>query len=361
MPEECKPAADGPSAIEVSMVDAASAAGSSALQCDPQPKAVADESYLHGQKPQMPSQCKLAAGGLGATEISKPNQEQGRQVEADPLSPASVAEDQSSTNKGVHGGGDACIMPAAAVAGQPPTVASSNLEAVLSLLLPGLAAAAGPQGAVDTGSAHEELAAPPAFAMLAFACASAESWLDTPPAAQNAKALREGSPASAAPEEQRERLRVFVREQMWPADTTGASHAPWPEVPACEPRVADSGLCEGGLAERLFRRMGSTPAAAALLRSLVCPITKVRTVCSGGARMVLSWWVPELTTLAWLQDFARNAVVAADGCTYEREAIEGWMQHNSRSGRRIQQRLRSTQLFQNRLYLTTVGMLMAAR
>ena len=41
--------------------------------------------------------------------------------------------------------------------------------------------------------------------------------------------------------------------------------------------MTDSGLREGGLAESLYRRMGSTPAAAALLRSLVCPITKVRT------------------------------------------------------------------------------------
>ena len=39
--------------------------------------------------------------------------------------------------------------------------------------------------------------------------------------------------------------------------------------------MADSELCEDGLTERLFRRMGSTPAAASLLRSLVCPITKV--------------------------------------------------------------------------------------
>ena len=39
--------------------------------------------------------------------------------------------------------------------------------------------------------------------------------------------------------------------------------------------MTDRGLCEGGRAERLFRRMGSTPAAAALLRTLVCPITKV--------------------------------------------------------------------------------------
>ena len=97
----------------------------------------------------MPSQCKLAAGGLGATEISKPNQEQGRQVEADPLSPASVAEDQSSTNKGVHGGGDACSVQAGAVADAQPAAANSDFDMVLSLLLPGLAIAAGPKRTAD--------------------------------------------------------------------------------------------------------------------------------------------------------------------------------------------------------------------
>ena len=51
---------------------------------------------------------------------------------------------------------------------------------------------------------------------------------------------------------------------------------PWPDLPAGKLKVTDAGLCDGGLAERLFRRMGSTPAAAALLRARVSPITKVR-------------------------------------------------------------------------------------
>jgi hypothetical protein len=80
---------------------------------------------------------------------------------------------------------------------------------------------------------------------------------------------------AADPGEQRQRLRAFVHMQLWSADMEGATDTPWPEAPARNLRVTDSGLREGGLADRLFRRMGSAPDAAALLRSLVCPITKV--------------------------------------------------------------------------------------
>ena len=59
-----------------------------------------------------------------------------------------------------------------------------------------------------------------------------------------------------------------------------------------------------------------------------------------------------------LQDFARDAVVAADGRTYEREAFEAWMQDSSTpAGRR--QRLCATQkIYKNRLYTGVVGMLL---
>ena len=62
--------------------------------------------------------------------------------------------------------------------------------------------------------------------------------------------------------------------------------------------------------------------------------------------------------LAWLQDFARDAMVAADGCTYEREAFEASMQHSSTAAGKGD--LRPTQPFQNRLYSTVVGMLLKA-
>ena len=114
--------------------------------------------------------------------------------------------------------------------------------------------------------------------------------LSTPQAAQAACIT---APASVLPQldaanstqelrqdrrEQQERLRAFLSEQLLSADRDRATHAPWPEAPTRELRVSGSGLCEGGLAEGLFRRMGSTPAAAALL-SLVCPITKVCATC----------------------------------------------------------------------------------
>ena len=64
-------------------------------------------------------------------------------------------------------------------------------------------------------------------------------------------------------------------------------------------------------------------------------------------------------TLPWPQDFARNAVVAADGCTYEREAIEARMRRKCASAIR-RRRLRSAQLYQNRLYSAVVSMLLQA-
>ena len=68
----------------------------------------------------------------------------------------------------------------------------------------------------------------------------------------------------------------------------------------------------------------------------------------------------ELTACpAWLQDFARDAVVAADGCTYERAAIEGWMQQSHSSAQRRLHHC-STHLFQNRLYTAAIGVLMQA-
>ena len=69
----------------------------------------------------------------------------------------------------------------------------------------------------------------------------------------------------------------YVSERMRSAARAAAPAGPWPQQPACKMTTSDSGLREGGLAEGLFRRMGSTPAAAALLHFLVCPITKVRT------------------------------------------------------------------------------------
>ena len=56
-----------------------------------------------------------------------------------------------------------------------------------------------------------------------------------------------------------------------------------------------------------------------------------------------------------LQDLARDPVVAADGCTYEREIVEGWVQHRNSTGPR-----RQHLHFKNRLYTTVVGMLLQA-
>ena len=179
-------------------------------------------------------------------------------------------------------------MQAGAVADAQPAAANSNFDMVLSLLLPGLASAAGPTRTADPSAAPQAPSALPPD--LQAACAPTSATNAAPPQLVSAPAgekgmqtLRQGKDAVAAPEEQRERLRAFVYEQLWSADMDGAVDTPWPEPHAGELRVTDSGLCEGGLAERIFRRMGSTPAAAALLRALVCPITKVN-ITGGIAR-----------------------------------------------------------------------------
>ena len=166
---------------------------------------------------------------------------------------------------------DACEDGAAPVADERPTAANSDHEAVLSLLLPGLSIGAVAMRTAGTaGASHAASAAPAVLAAYA-----ALPRLDSSAAAESAQVLRQGKDASATPEEQRVRLRAFVFEQFWSADVDGAVDAPWPEPPSCELMVMDCSL--SGLAERLYRRMGSTPAAAALLGSLVCPITKVCT------------------------------------------------------------------------------------
>ena len=152
----------------------------------------------------------------------------------------------------------------------------STLWMVLSLLLPWLASAGGPNHAANTMASTQAIPAPPEKAASAPAPAP-PLLLYTSIAAGSAQELSQGR--EAAPGEQGgERLRAFVFEQLW--HMGAATDAPWLERScARELRVTDSGLREGGLAERLFRRMGSTPAAAALLRSLVCPLTKVCTCC----------------------------------------------------------------------------------
>ena len=69
------------------------------------------------------------------------------------------------------------------------------------------------------------------------------------PAAEAAQLLQQGGDAAATPEEQRKWLRAFVREQTQSADMLGAAAISGPETPACELRVTDRGLCEGGLVQ----------------------------------------------------------------------------------------------------------------
>ena len=95
-------------------------------------------------------------------------------------------------------------------------------------------------------------------------------------------ALQLSTRAAASPEQQRVWLRAFLFKQLRSPDANGAIQAHWPEPPAFELRGTQGGLREGSKAKRLFRRMGSTPAAAALLRSLICPLTKVVLLCFEG-------------------------------------------------------------------------------
>ena len=338
------------------LAGAESAAGTPAAAHPLNAEAVAEVSVPHVQEVQETGQGSPATAACGAGVCSPSQRERAGGSE---LSGASVREEQSRSVADQQEPASSCSLLAGAVADAQPAAANRDFDMVLSLLLPGLAIAAGPKRTADPlASPQAPSRVPPD---LQAACAPAPPSNAPPPqlacapAAKSVQALREGTDAAVAPEGQRERLRAFVYEQL----LDGVLDTPWPEPPAGKLRVTDSGLCEGGLAERLFGRMGSTPAAAALLRALVCPITKV------SCRACLWFWprreplLSVLTLLAWLQDFARDAVLAADGRTYEREAIEARMQRKCTSAAR-RRRLRSAQLFQNRLYSAVVSMLLRA-
>ena len=161
---------------------------------------------------------RTAAAAANDMGVSGPDQEQ--LAGAGDQSAASCAEEHSSGSPSAHADEDNGTILPASVGDEQPPAADSDLNTVLSLLLPGLAAdssassdgsVTGPKDTVDTGSSPEvELAAPPAFAMLASACASAASWLDPSPAAETAEVLRQGSQTSAAPKEQQAQLKAFL-------------------------------------------------------------------------------------------------------------------------------------------------------
>ena len=248
---------------------------SNIAQQDPTyPQESAGTSRPHGQQSQAASECSLTAEALSAGG-GRPDQ--GQQAGGENLSPAGILEERDSN---VHQGqrGHGCAAGAANGARKQLPAATSDADALLCLLLPGLAIAEGLTCAAATAAPNEASSALPAEAAPTSAPAPAALPLDSSSATRMALELELGGDAAAQPGEQRQRLRAFVHMQLWSADMEGATDAPWPEPPACNFRVTDSGLREGGLAERLFRRMGSTPDAAALLRSLVCPITKVCTV-----------------------------------------------------------------------------------
>ena len=207
----------------MTVVDAVNAADGSAAQRNS--NAVAEASSPHKQDPPTAEQCTAAAAAHD-TGVGGPDQEQLAGA-GDPSAASAAGEHSSSSpsqNADEDDGGTA--LPAC-VGGEPPSAADSGLETVLSLLLPGLAVAAGPKGATKTGLSPEvEHAAPPAFAMLASACASAASWLDPPLAAETAEVLRQDSQTAAAPEEQQAQLKAFLCEQIWPADVHGVKDGP---------------------------------------------------------------------------------------------------------------------------------------
>ena len=257
------------------LVDAVNATGSPAAAPTPQAGALADLGSSAVEQAQVVEQCSALAVLPGA-DISSPTQR--AQSEGEAPSPGSAADKRSDNPNGSQDWGGGGNSPAAAVAEVEPPIAKGDLDTVLSLLLPGLAIAAGPQQ--PTAAVAAPAQAPSAAPAEVEAAAGAADTAPRPasasaPAARSVEALRLGRNALAAPQEQRERLRAFVYEQLWSADVSGVLDGPLAHSPAGEVRVTDAGLCEGGLAERLFRRMGSTPAAAALLRALVCPITKV--------------------------------------------------------------------------------------
>ena len=202
--------------------------------------------------------------------------DQGQQADSEKPSPADFPEEP---NCNVYQGqqGHGCAAQAAGGNHKQLPAANSDMDALLSLLLPRLAMAGGPKHAAATAAPNEAPSAPPAEAAPSSALAPAPLRLDSSAAMRVLQASAQIRDAASDPGQQRQRLRAFVHMQLWSADMEGATDTPWPEPPVRSLRVTDTGLREGGLADCLFRRMGSTPDAAALLRSLVCPITKVCT------------------------------------------------------------------------------------
>ena len=105
-------------------------------------------------------------------------------------------------------------------------------------------------------------------------------------------------------------------------------------------------MAEGSLASVVHNSMGGTPAAAALLTRLSCPITMVRpssccclTVLNASSCRRLH---------AVLQDIMRDAVTAADGWSYERAALEARMASGKATSAVTQQQLASSALLPNR-------------
>jgi hypothetical protein len=221
--------------------------------------AQAQGNNAHVQDSQDTKQCNLP--GMG-----EPNQEE--QAEGQPMCPAAVTAKPSTSHKGQHRHG-CTANPAAIHVEQRLPAAGSDFGPPLALLLPGLVI----EHAASTAGLKQAPPATPVQAAPVAKPGSAPLQLNISFAAESA--LQLSTVAVASPEQQQEALRAFVYDRLTSIDVDGTIPAHWPEPPAFELRLTQGGLCEGGLAERLFRRMGSTPAAATLLRTLICPLTKV--------------------------------------------------------------------------------------
>ena len=217
-------------------------------------------SDAHVQDSQEAKQYNLAG-------LSGPNQ--GEQAAGQPMCPAAADDKHRTSRNGQHMHGCTALD---VYDEQKLPAASSNCEPPLALLLPELTIARGSEHAASIAGLKQAPLAVPIQAAAMSKTGSAPLQLNTSLAAEHAMQL--STIAAASPEQQRVWLRAFLYKQLRLPDGDGAIHAHWP--PALELRMTHSGLRKGGMAERLFRRMGSTPAAAALLRSLICPLTKVR-------------------------------------------------------------------------------------
>ena len=216
---------------------------------------------------------------------------------------------------------------------------SAELAKLLTLLLP---SERGQSAGSNAASAADAPLTPPAVA-------------EAPPAStQRLPTLKatESPDAHATRTELRAQLRSFVERCCAAGEGAEEWYCSAPAARCLlkeQPGTRSPLFAPCSMAEALFTRMGSTPVAAELLQGLVCPLIKVRVALSIAEHSAHVAMLHTEERWCAVQDIAHDAVIAADGFTYERAAMEEWTRHSSLSPV-TGKRMRSMRLYPNALF-----------